>query len=92
MKIKAALLALALILLFSITPLFVNTASATALREFSGEAGSYSGEYKISTAESLNALAAAVNAGNNMSGVTFYLENDIALNSALEFNENGYVS
>ena len=48
--------------------------------EFSDESSPYAGEYLISTKESLEALSTAVNSGNTMQGIKFYLQNDIILN------------
>ena len=48
--------------------------------EFSNASSPYSGNYFISTKESLEALSTAVNSGNTMQGIKFYLQNDIILN------------
>ena len=48
--------------------------------EFSDESSPYAGEYLISTKESLDALSKAVNDGNTMQNIKFYLQNDIILN------------
>lgn len=60
--------------------------------EFSDAGPQYTGEYVISTKESLEALAQAVNAGNTMQGIKFYLQNDIVLNDGQFFSieENLY--
>ena len=48
--------------------------------EFSNASSPYSGNYFISTKKSLEALSTAVNSGNTMQGIKFYLQNDIILN------------
>lgn len=48
--------------------------------EFSDANSPYAGEYLISTKESLDALSKAVNGGNTMQNIKFYLHNDIILN------------
>ena len=83
-RILASLMALCLIVgLLPTAALAAEEETEVALEfseAFSDEDPQYAGEYLISTKESLEALAQAVNAGNTMQDVTFYLQNDIILN------------
>ena len=87
MKKRFLALLLVLTLLVGLMPaaLAADTVDVSALPEYTAGADTSAGAaYKISTEESLRAFAAAVKAddGNgtyNLSGVSFYLANDIAL-------------
>ena len=87
MKKRFLALLLVLTMVFSLMPaaLAADTVDVSALPEYTAGADTSAGAaYKISTEESLRAFAAAVKAddGNgayNLSGVSFYLANDIAL-------------
>ena len=87
MKKRFLALLLVLTLLVGLMPaaLAADTVDVTALPEYTAGADTSAGAaYKISTEESLRAFAAAVKAdgGNgtyNLSGVSFYLANDVAL-------------
>ena len=87
MKKRFLALLLVLTLLVGLVPaaLAADTVDVSALPEYTAGADTSAGAaYKISTEESLRAFAAAVKAddGNgtyNLSGVSFYLANDIAL-------------
>lgn len=87
MKKRLLALLLVLTMVFSLMPaaLAADTVDVSALPEYTAEADTSAGAaYKISTEESLRAFAAAVKAdgGNgtyNLSGVSFYLANDVAL-------------
>lgn len=90
MKKRLLALLLVLAMVFSLMPaaLAADTVDVSALPEYTAGADTSAGAaYKISTEESLRAFAAAVKAdgGNgtyNLSGVSFYLANDIALTGA----------
>ena len=90
MKKRLLALLLVLAMVFSLMPaaLAADTVDVSALPEYTADADTSAGAaYKISTEESLRAFAAAVKAdgGNgtyNLSGVSFYLANDIALTGA----------
>ena len=90
MKKRFLALLLVLTMVFSLMPaaLAADTVDVSALPEYTAGADTSAGAaYKISTEESLRAFAAAVKAddGNgtyNLSGVSFYLANDIALTGA----------
>ena len=90
MKKRFLALLLVLTLLVGLMPaaLAADTVDVAALPEYAADADISTGAaYKISTEESLRAFAAAVKAddGNgtyNLSGVSFYLANDIALTGA----------
>lgn len=87
MKKQLLALLLVLTLLVGLMPaaLAADTVDVSALPEYTAGADASAGAaYKISTEESLRAFAAAVKAdgGNgtyNLSGVSFYLANDVAL-------------
>ena len=87
MKKRFLALLLVLTLLVGLVPaaLAADTVDVSALPEYTAGADTSAGAaYKISTEESLRAFAAAVKAdgGNgtyNLSGVSFYLANDVAL-------------
>ena len=87
MKKRLLALLLVLTMVFSLMPaaLAADTVDVSALPEYTAGADTSAGAaYKISTEESLRAFAAAVKAddGNgtyNLSGVSFYLANDVAL-------------
>ena len=87
MKKRLLSLLLVLAMVFSLMPaaLAADTVDVSALPEYTADADTSAGAaYKISTEESLRAFAAAVKAdgGNgtyNLSGVSFYLANDVAL-------------
>ena len=87
MKKRFLALLLVLTLLVGLIPaaLAADTVDVSALPEYTAGADTSAGAaYKISTEESLRAFAAAVKAdgGNgtyNLSGVSFYLANDVAL-------------
>ena len=87
MKKRFLALLLVLAMMFSLMPaaLAADTVDVSALPEYTAGADTSAGAaYKISTEESLRAFAAEVKAddGNgayNLSGVSFYLANDIAL-------------
>ena len=87
MKKRFLALLLVLTMVFSLMPaaLAADTVDVSALPEYTAGADTSAGAaYKISTEESLRAFAAAVKAdgGNgtyNLSGVSFYLANDVAL-------------
>ena len=87
MKKRFLALLLVLTLLVGLMPaaLAADTVDVSALPEYTAGADTSAGAaYKISTEESLRAFAAAVKAddGNgtyNLSGVSFYLANDVAL-------------
>ena len=87
MKKRLLALLLVLAMVFSLMPaaLAADTVDVSALPEYTAGADTSAGAaYKISTEESLRAFAAAVKAdgGNgtyNLSGVSFYLANDVAL-------------
>lgn len=87
MKKRLLALLLVLTLLVGLMPaaLAADTVDVSALPEYTAGADASAGAaYKISTEESLRAFAAAVKAdgGNgtyNLSGVSFYLANDVAL-------------
>ena len=90
MKKRLLALLLVLAMVFSLMPaaLAADTVDVSTLPEYTADADTSAGAaYKISTEESLRAFAAAVKAdgGNgtyNLSGVSFYLANDIALTGA----------
>ncbi len=87
MKKRLLALLLVLTMVFSLMPaaLAADTVDVSALPEYTAEADTSAGAaYKISTEESLRAFAAAVKADGgkgtySLSGVSFYLANDIAL-------------
>ena len=87
MKKRLLALLLVLTLLVGLMPaaLAADTVDVAALPEYAADADISTGAaYKISTEESLRAFAAAVKADDgkgtyNLSGVSFYLANDIAL-------------
>ena len=87
MKKRFLALLLVLTLLVGLMPaaLAADTVDVAALPEYAADADISTGAaYKISTEESLRAFAAAVKADDgkgtyNLSGVSFYLANDIAL-------------
>ena len=87
MKKRFLALLLVLTMVFSLMPaaLAADTVDVSALPEYTADADTSAGAaYKISTEESLRAFAAAVKADGgkgtyNLSGVSFYLANDIAL-------------
>lgn len=87
MKKRLLALLLVLTMVFSLMPaaLAADTVDVSALPEYTADADTSAGAaYKISTEESLRAFAAAVKADDgkgtyNLSGVSFYLANDIAL-------------
>ena len=77
-RILSAMLVIAMILTSVSIPAFAaDKTDVSEMTEFSAEASGT--KFKISNAETLNAFAAAVNDGNNMSNKTFYLANDIDL-------------
>lgn len=80
-RILSTMLVIAMILTSVSIPAFAaDKTDVSNMTEFSAdESGT---EFKISSAETLIAFAKAVNSGNNMSGKTFYLANDIDLNGA----------
>ena len=90
MKKRFLALLLVLTLLVGLMPaaLAADTVDVAALPEYAADADISTGAaYKISTEESLRAFAAAVKADDgkgtyNLSGVSFYLANDIALTGA----------
>lgn len=90
MKKRLLALLLVLAMVFSLMPaaLAADTVDVSALPEYTAEADTSAGAaYKISTEESLRAFAAAVKADGgkgtySLSGVSFYLANDIALTGA----------
>lgn len=90
MKKRLLALLLVLAMVFSLMPaaLAADTVDVSALPEYTADADTSAGAaYKISTEESLRAFAAAVKADGgkgtyNLSGVSFYLANDIALTGA----------
>lgn len=90
MKKRFLALLLVLTMVFSLMPaaLAADTVDVSALPEYTADADTSAGAaYKISTEESLRAFAAAVKADDgkgtyNLSGVSFYLANDIALTGA----------
>lgn len=90
MKKRLLALLLVLTMVFSLMPaaLAADTVDVSALPEYTADADTSAGAaYKISTEESLRAFAAAVKADDgkgtyNLSGVSFYLANDIALTGA----------
>ena len=90
MKKRFLALLLVLTMVFSLMPaaLAADTVDVSALPEYTADADTSAGAaYKISTEESLRAFAAAVKADGgkgtyNLSGVSFYLANDIALTGA----------
>lgn len=87
MKKRLLALLLVLAMVFSLMPaaLAADTLDVSALPEYTAGADTSAGAaYKISTEEGLRAFAAAVKADDgkgtyNLSGVSFYLANDIAL-------------
>lgn len=87
MKKRFLALLLVLTMVFSLMPaaLAADTVDVSALPEYTADADtSADAAYKISTEEGLRAFAAAVKADDgkgtyNLSGVSFYLANDIAL-------------
>lgn len=87
MKKRLLALLLVLVMVFSLMPaaLAADTVDVSALPEYTAGADTSAGAaYKISTEEGLRAFAAAVKADDgkgtyNLSGVSFYLANDIAL-------------
>ena len=87
MKKRLLALLLVLAMVFSLMPaaLAADTVDVSALPEYTAGADTSAGAaYKISTEEGLRAFAAAVKADDgkgtyNLSGVSFYLANDIAL-------------
>jgi len=90
MKKRFLALLLVLTMVFSLMPaaLAADTVDVSALPEYTADADTSAGAaYKISTEEGLRAFAAAVKADDgkgtyNLSGVSFYLANDIALTGA----------
>ena len=90
MKKRLLALLLVLAMVFSLMPavLAADTVDVSALPEYTAGADTSAGAaYKISTEEGLRAFAAAVKADDgkgtyNLSGVSFYLANDIALTGA----------
>ena len=90
MKKRLLALLLVLTMVFSLMPaaLAADTVDVAALPEYAADADISTGAaYKISTEESLRAFAAAVKADDgkgtySLSGVSFYLANDIALTGA----------
>lgn len=90
MKKRLLSLLLVLAMVFSLMPaaLAADTVDVSALPEYTADADTSAGAaYKISTEEGLRAFAAAVKADDgkgtyNLSGVSFYLANDIALTGA----------
>lgn len=90
MKKRFLALLLVLAMVFSLMPavLAADTVDVSALPEYTAGADTSAGAaYKISTEEGLRAFAAAVKADDgkgtyNLSGVSFYLANDIALTGA----------
>lgn len=90
MKKRLLALLLVLAMVFSLMPaaLAADTVDVSALPEYTADADTSAGAaYKISTEESLRAFAAAVKADGgkgtyNLSGISFYLANDIALTGA----------
>ena len=90
MKKRLLALLLVLAMVFSLMPaaLAADTVDVSALPEYTADADTSAGAaYKISTEESLRAFAAAVKADGgkgtySLSGVSFYLANDIALTGA----------
>ncbi len=97
MKKRLLALLLVLTLLVGLMPaaLAADTVDVSALPEYTAGADTSAGAaYKISTEESLRAFAAAVKAdgGNgtyNLSGVSFYLANDVALTGTWKPVGNG---
>ena len=97
MKKRFLALLLVLTMVFSLMPaaLAADTVDVSALPEYTAGADTSAGAaYKISTEESLRAFAAAVKAdgGNgtyNLSGVSFYLANDVALTGTWKPVGNG---
>ena len=97
MKKRFLALLLVLTLLVGLMPaaLAADTVDVSALPEYTAGADTSAGAaYKISTEESLRAFAAAVKAdgGNgtyNLSGVSFYLANDVALTGTWKPVGNG---
>lgn len=87
MKKRLLSLLLVLAMVFSLMPaaLAADTVDVSALPEYTADADTSAGAaYKISTEEGLRAFAAAVKADDgkgtyNLSSVSFYLANDIAL-------------
>ena len=87
MKKRLLSLLLVLAMVFSLMPaaLAADTVDVSALPEYTADADTSAGAaYKISTEESLRAFAAAVKADDgkgtySLSGVSFYLANDVAL-------------
>lgn len=87
MKKRLLSLLLVLAMVFSLMPaaLAADTVDVSALPEYTADADTSAGAaYKISTEEGLRAFATAVKADDgkgtyNLSGVSFYLANDIAL-------------
>lgn len=87
MKKRLLSLLLVLTMVFSLMPaaLAADTVDVSALPEYTADADTSAGAaYKISTEEGLRAFAAAVKADDgkgtyNLSSVSFYLANDIAL-------------
>lgn len=97
MKKRLLSLLLVLTMVFSLMPaaLAADTVDVSALPEYTAEADTSAGAaYKISTEESLRAFAAAVKADDgkgtySLSGVSFYLANDIALTGTWKPVGNG---
>lgn len=100
MKKRLLALLLVLTMVFSLMPaaLAADTVDVSALPEYTADADTSAGAaYKISTEESLRAFAAAVKADDgkgtyNLSGVSFYLANDIALTGAWTPVGNGILA
>ncbi len=100
MKKRFLALLLVLTLLVGLMPaaLAADTVDVSALPEYTAGADTSAGAaYKISTEESLRAFAAAVKAddGNgtyNLSGVSFYLANDVALTGTWKPVGNGILA
>jgi hypothetical protein len=88
-RILSAMLVLAMILTSVSIPVFAeDKTDVSNLPEFEVGLIDTANEFKISSADTLKALASAVNAGDgngtySMSGKTFYLANDIDLNGDL---------
>ena len=97
MKKRFLALLLVLTMVFSLMPaaLAADTVDVSALPEYTAGADTSAGAaYKISTEESLRAFAAAVKADDgkgtySLSGVSFYLANDIALTGTWKPVGNG---
>lgn len=92
MKRKIVSLIICICLVLCALPIFKEIAKADIYTEFSAASATYSGNYSISTVDSLKKLATVVNSNISLSGVTFYLASDINLNSGITFYEDGTYS